>query len=183
MKRSLAITVCVVLAVALVLVAALPALSAASLKGLLPTSKTVPGWAPMAKTYEYCANPEKLYLIYNGGDVEYIESGVQEAAQQTYKKGSSLVILTVHRMPDWQKAKAFYLDKHGRMKKARKLTNFTDLKVDKAGFMATQYGQCYGWSWGKHYLIGFSTKGASEADQAALKAFMSSLAKTIRKSG
>ncbi|MFQ5810487.1 MAG: hypothetical protein ACE5JM_12785, partial [Armatimonadota bacterium] len=182
MKRSAAIVVCVAVATSLAVLAALPGLSAASVKALLPTSKTVPGWEPVEKTYEYCANPEKLYLIYNGGDVEYIESGVQEAVQQAYKKGNSLVIVTVHRLPDWQKAKAFYQDKHDRMKKARKLTKFTDLKVDKAGFMAVQYGTCHGWSWGKHYLMGFATKGATEADQAALKTFMASIEKAIQKS-
>jgi hypothetical protein len=182
MKRSAAIVVWVTVATSLVVLAALPGLSAVSLKGLLPTSKTAPGWEPVGKMV-YSANPEKLYLIYNGGDVEYIESGVQEAAQQAYKKGDALVIVTVHRMPDWQKAKAFYQDKHERMKKARKLTKFADLKVDKAGFLAIQYGNCYGWSWGKHYLMGFSTRGASDSEQAAMKAFMASIAKTIHKSG
>jgi hypothetical protein len=182
MKRTLITAICVAVAVSLILLAALPGLSATSLKGMLPTSKTVPGWAPIGETV-YSANPEKLFLIYNGGDVEYIESGVQEAVQQTYKKGDSLVIVSLHRMPDWQKSKALYADKHERMKNARKLDKFEDVKVDKAGFMAAQFGQCHGWSWSKQYLMGFSTKGAAEADQAALKAFMTSIAKTIQKSG
>jgi hypothetical protein len=118
---------------------------------LLPASNELEGWAAVPKTLTYCANAKELHKIYNGGDGEYIKAGVTEAVQQTYKNGSLLATVVVHKFgTDWQKSKAHYTRCQKAISTAK---GYTTMPVKNAGcYSQTPGAQLVGYSWTGHYM-------------------------------
>lgn len=73
----------------------------------LPASGEVKGWDIQPNTLVYVAGND-LTEIYDGGYELYTKAGVQEAAQQMYKRNNQIVTVTIHRLDSMADAKKLY---------------------------------------------------------------------------
>ena len=73
----------------------------------LPASGEVKGWSVEPNTLVFAVGDD-LTQIYNGGYELYTKAGVQEAAQQMYKRNKQIVTVTIHRVDSMGNAKKLY---------------------------------------------------------------------------
>ena len=151
--------------------------SESALKSILPKSGAVSSWDVYADTYQYCANPDELYKLYDGGDQPWIKAGVLEAVQQAYKKGDGILTLTVHRMKSWQAAKALFQKKDGGIKQQ---PGYEKVTLKQAHSLCRANGVTIGYGWKKTYFLGYTLNTADASGAATTKAFMKAVAGKIK---
>ena len=168
----------VLAALALVAVTALAALaSQAKMKPLLPKSGQVSGWNVYADTYQYCASPDELYEVYDGGDQPWIDAGVLECVQQAYRKGDRRMVVTVHRMKTWQAAKALYKKKDSGIKQQ---PGYQKVNYKQAHSLCRANGVAAGYGWKKTYFMTYTLNTAAASGATTTKAFMKAVANKIK---
>jgi len=168
----------ILVAVAVVAIIAQVALAGESaLKKLLPRGGEVSGWSIYADTYQYCASPDELYKIYDGGDQEWIDAGVAEAAQQVYKKGKLRMVVTVHRMKTWQRAKALYKKKDAGIKSQ---PGYRRIKLKQAYSLCRANGVTTGYGWTKTYFMTYTLNTAKASGTTTTRAFMKAVVRKIK---
>jgi hypothetical protein len=131
-----------------------------SLAAFLPGSGQVAGWTIQANSEQYAPSSDKLHVIYDGGDGEYITAGVTEALKRTYKRDKAYLTVTIHKMgTDWQKAKAFYTKKKAAIEEQE---GYTTVTVKNAGCYGPLAGMTLGYSWTGYYMVTYlaTDKGA-----------------------
>jgi len=142
------------------------AASQQTLSALLPKAGQVSGWKIVPEGDLYAANPGKLSVIYDGGDGEYIRAGVTEALSRTYQSGKTYLTVRIHKLgSDPQKAKAFYANKEGSIRKAQ---GYTAVPVKNGGCYAPTGGLTVGFSWTGPYMVTYvaTTTEATSATKA-----------------
>lgn len=168
----------ILVAAAVVAVIAQVALAGESaLKKLLPKGGEISGWSIYADTYQYCASPDELYEIYDGGDQEWIDAGVVEAAQQVYTKGNLRMVVTVHRMKTWQRAKALYKKKDAGIKSQ---PGYQTIKLKHAHSLCRANGVTTGYGWTKTYFMTYTLNTAKASGATTTKAFMKAVGRKIK---
>ena len=147
---------------------------------LLPTKTAVKNWPQYEGTLIYSPSADTLHRIYDGGDAMYIEAGCVKAIQQSYRNPANkhLATVTVLRMADAAKAKAFYESWKKDVSKKPGFKQLSGLKT--AGYLFSGMGSNAGYCHIKQYFVVVDVAGTSPDDKTAASLLLRNAAARIK---
>ena len=139
-----------------------------TLKKLLPNDQQVKGWTVFPKSYVY-ARDKSLTSIYDGGYKLYLDRGVTEAVQQTYRGKPGLITFTVHGMRSKPDARKFY--DYWKQAVGKQATMRT-LPLSQQALTYSTDGAANGYLWNGRYLLIATGTADTPAARNALAGFL-----------
>lgn len=165
-KRSVAILI----VFGIILVVAWQAARAeVSLQSLAPASGEIPGWEAVAGADKLGTGEKGLYAVYNGGAGEYLDAGVAQVFERTYKHEGKYLKVTLNCMGTWQQAKAFYQKRKAGLSGLASFMKHCEIKQELS--KATNAGSTIGYMWIRNYFCSISVNGDAADQRNAVKAF------------
>jgi hypothetical protein len=151
-----------------------------ALSKLLPAKTAVKNWPQYEGTLTYSPSADTLHKIYDGGDKTYMDAGCVEAIQQSYRNPTTkhIATVTVHRLKDAAKAKAFYQSWRKDVAKTAGYKQLSDLKT--AGHLFFGVGSSAGYCHHKAYFVVVDVAGTGADDKAAAGSLLRDVAGRIK---
>lgn len=165
-KRSVIILVAFLVIVALAWQAAR---AEVSLTSLVPASGEVSGWEAVAAADKLGTGEAGLYEVYDGGAGEFLDAGVTQVFERTFKHEGKYLKLSLNRTTSWQKAKAFYKKRKAGISVLDTFMTHPDIKQELS--KATNAGSTTAYMWVRNYFCSISVNGTSADLRNAVKAF------------
>jgi len=160
----------VLLAFALILVVAWQAARAeVSLSALVPGANEVSGWSLVAGADKLGTGEEGLYDVYDGGAGEYLDAGVTQVFERTYRNGGKYLKVCINRMGAWEQAKAFYLKRRAGIASLPSFMKHSNIKQELS--KATNAGSTIAYMWHRNFFCSISVNGDAADQRNAVKDF------------
>jgi len=142
---------------------------------LLPGSAEVEGWNVVEDSLTYCATPDSLPDIYDGGYQDYVDAGVKQAVVQAYSSGESLILAYIHEMGSPEQAKAIGEEFRKSLEDGSESVKALEMK--DGAFIYLGGGQSAGYLWHGPFYCNVVALGEEEAQQDAVEEFLTLLGK------
>ena len=140
-----------------------------SLQSLVPGDDEVSGWKVVAGADKLGTGEKGLYDVYDGGAGEYLDAGITQVFQRTYKHGGKYLKVSINLLGSWQQAKAFYLKRRSGIAGLDSYMKHCDIKQELS--KATNAGSTIGYMWARNYFCSISVNGDAADQRNAVKDF------------
>ncbi len=140
-----------------------------SLKSLAPADDEISGWKLVAGADKLGTGESGLYDVYDGGAGEYLDAGITQVFQRTYKNDGKYLKVSINRVGSWQQAKAFYLKRRSGIAGLDSFMKHSDIKQELS--KATNAGSTIAYMWARNYFCSISVNGDAADQRNAVKAF------------
>ena len=150
---------------------------AAAVVALLPAGEEMENWVVVEDSQTYCADPDSLTDMYDGGYEKYVDAGVQQAAVQAYESNDELILVYLHEMTSAKEAEAIYKDSYGSLEEGSGTLN--ELELKDGGFVYVGEEQSSAYLWRDRFYCNVVGLGEEEGTQKAVQEFLELVGKKI----
>ena len=148
-----------------------------SLQSFVPAGGEIPGWEAVAGADKLGTGEKGLYAVYNGGAGEYLDAGVAQVFERTYKHDGKYLKVSINRMGTWQQAKAFYKQRQAGISGLASYMKHCEIKQELS--KATNAGSTIAYMWIRNYFCSISVNGDAADQRNAVKAFGTKISEKV----